>query len=340
VSPMCQYSSVDGFPNDWHLVHLGARAVGGAGLVVVEATAVTPEGRISPDDSGIWTDAHGEAFRPIAAFLKHHGAVAGMQLAHAGRKASAAPPDKGNAVLPLNKGGWEIVGPSAVAFGGDLDRAPHAMTVAEIRATSAAFAAAAKRTLDAGFEWLELHFAHGYLASSFFSPLANKRTDEYGGSLENRARFLTETLAAVRAVWPERLPLTARLSVDDYAPGGTTLDESVELVKLLKAGGLDMVDVSMGFNSPDVSGIPWSPGFLAPASKRIRDEAGIPTSVGWLILEPKQADAIVRDGQADVVMLAREFLRDPQWPYHAAKALGVEKPERLLPVQYARAARR
>jgi 2,4-dienoyl-CoA reductase-like NADH-dependent reductase (Old Yellow Enzyme family) len=340
VSPMCQYSATDGMPNDWHLVHLGARAVGGAGLVSVEATGVTPAGRISPGCTGLWSDAHADAFGRIARFVKEHGAVPAIQIAHAGRKASAQRPWDGDAHLTPAQGGWEILGPSAEAFGGNLPIVPKAMTKADIAATSAAFAAAAGRALAAGFEWLELHFAHGYLAHSFFSPLSNHRTDEYGGSLVNRARFLTETLAAVRKVWPERLPLTARLSVEDYAPGGLTLDDSVELAELLKAGGLDMIDVSMGFNVPDVSGIPWAPGFLAPASARLRRETGLPTSVGWLILEAKQADDIVRAEQADVVMLAREMLRDPHWPYHAAVKLGRDKPHAVLPVQYARVARR
>ena len=340
VSPMCQYSADDGMPNDWHLVHLGARAVGGAGLVCVEATGVTPAGRISPGCTGLWSDAHGHAFARIASFVKAHGAVPGIQLAHAGRKASAQRPWEGDAHLSPAEGGWETLAPSALAFGGDLPIVPKAMTKADIVATSAAFADAARRALDAGFEWLELHFAHGYLAHSFFSPLSNRRADEYGGSLVNRARFLTETLAAVRNVWPERLPLTARLSVEDYAPGGVTLGDSIELAKLLKAGGLDMVDVSMGFNVPDVSGIPWAPGFLAPASERLRREVGLPTSVGWLVLDAQQADNIVRREQADVVMLAREMLRDPHWPYHAAEALGRDKPHGVLPVQYARVARR
>ncbi len=340
VSPMCQYSADDGVPNDWHLVHLGARAVGGAGLVCVEATGVTPAGRISPGCTGLWSDAHGHAFARIARFVKAHGAVPGIQLAHAGRKGSARRPWEGDAHLSPAEGGWETLAPSALAFGGDLPIVPKAMTKADIVATSAAFADAARRALDAGFEWLELHFAHGYLAHSFFSPLSNVRADEYGGGLVNRARFLTETLAAVRNVWPERLPLTARLSVEDYAPGGVTLDDSIELAKLLKAGGLDMIDVSMGFNVPDVSGIPWAPGFLAPASERLRREVGLPTSVGWLVLDAQQADDIVRREQADVVMLAREMLRDPHWPYHAAVALGRDKPHGVLPVQYARVARR
>jgi 2,4-dienoyl-CoA reductase-like NADH-dependent reductase (Old Yellow Enzyme family) len=337
VSPMCQYSSDDGFPNDWHFVHLGSRAVGGAGLVIVEATAVTPEGRISPADSGIYHDAHVEPFAKIAKFLKANGAVAGIQLAHAGRKASANKPWEGDNHIPTGEGGWDTIAPSAVAFGGSLPKVPKEMTIADIGRIKDAFVTATKRSLAAGFEWLELHFAHGYLAHEFYSPLANKRTDSYGGSFDNRVRFMTETLAAVRAVWPERLPLTARLSVTDWADGGVTVEESIELAKRLKAGGLDLLDVSHGFVTPDISRIPWGPGFLIPTTGRVRREAGIATSAGWLISDPKQADLAIREGNADLVMLARELLRDPYWPYHAAVALGSEKAADLLPVQYARA---
>jgi 2,4-dienoyl-CoA reductase-like NADH-dependent reductase (Old Yellow Enzyme family) len=337
VSPMCQYSSDNGFPNDWHFVHLGSRAVGGAGLVVVEATAVTPEGRISPADSGIYLDDHVPPFARIARFLKQYGAVPGIQLAHAGRKGSADKPWEGDGSIGADRGGWETIAPSAVAFGGNLSKVPHAMTVGDIERARAAFVAAARRALAAGFEWLELHFAHGYLAHEFYSPLANQRTDAYGGSFENRIRFLLETFAAVRAVWPERLPLTARLSVTDWIEGGVTVEESVELTRRLKAAGLDLLDVSHGFVTPDVSRVPWGPGFMIPIAGRIRREAGVPTAVGWLITEPEQAEAAVRDGHADLVMLAREELRDPYWPYHAALALGDERAGALLPVQYARA---
>lgn len=339
VSPMCQYSSDDGFPNDWHLVHLGSRAVGGAGLVVVEATAVSPEGRISPADSGIYHDAHIEPFARIARFLKEHGAIAGIQIAHAGRKGSAQKPWEGDRHIDTEEGGWETIAPSAIPFGGNLPKVPREMTHADIARVRDDFVQAAKRALAAGFEWLELHFAHGYLAHEFYSPHSNHRTDQYGGSFENRTRFIRETFLAVRDVWPDRLPLTARLSVTDWFEGGVTIEESIELIRRLRLSGLDLVDVSHGFNSPDISVIPWGPGFMAPIAKRIRTEAGIPTAVGWLISDPKQADAIIRDSQADIVMLARELLRDPYWPYHAAAALGIPEAASVLPVQYARAVR-
>lgn len=335
VSPMCQYSARDGMLNDWHLVHLGSRAVGGAGLVIVEATAVAPEGRISPADSGIWSDAHIDPFARINGFLKSHGAVPGMQIAHAGRKASANVPWNGDDHLEPGEGAWPIIAPSAVAFGGSLPVTPREMTVADISRVRQQFVDAAKRALAAGFEWLELHFAHGYLASSFFSPIANKRTDTYGGSFENRSRFLLETFAAVRAVWPERLPLTIRLSVTDWDEAGITVDESIELIRSFKNGGLDLIDVSQGFNSPDISKIPWGPGFLVPTASRIRKETGLPTAAGWLITDAKQADEVVQNGHADLVVLARAMLADAYWPFHAAQALGIDKPQQILPVQYA-----
>jgi 2,4-dienoyl-CoA reductase-like NADH-dependent reductase (Old Yellow Enzyme family) len=337
VSPMCQYSSENGFPNDWHFVHLGSRAVGGAGLVMVEATAVTPEGRISPADSGIYLDDHVEPFARISRFLKQHGAVSGIQLAHAGRKASASKPWEGNKHIETDKGGWDIIAPSAVPFGGNLPKVPREMSLADIADIQEAFVAAAKRALAAEFEWLELHYEHGYLAHEFYSPLANRRTDKYGGSFENRIRFLLETFAAVRKVWPERFPLTVRLSVTDWIEGGVSVDDSIELVRRLKAAGLDLLDVSHGSITPDISKIPWGPGFMVPAASRIRREAAIPTAVGWQITEPQQAEEVVRDQHADLVVLAREMLRDPYWPYHAALALGDEKAQDILPIQYARA---
>lgn len=337
VSPMCQYSSDNGFPNDWHFVHLGSRAVGGAGLVVVEATAVSPEGRISPADSGIYLDDHVPHFAKIAGFLKQHGAVPGIQIAHAGRKASVNKPWEGDNHIDSDKGGWDTIAPSAEASGGNLPKVPKEMTGEDIARIQNAFVDAAKRALAAGFEWLELHFAHGYLAHEFYSPLANHRTDRYGGSFENRSRFLVETHAAVRKVWPERFPLTTRLSVTDWIEGGVTVEESIELLRRLKSDGLDLVDVSHGFVTPDISKVPWGPGFMIPISSRIRREAEIPTAVGWLISEPQQAEDAVRDGHADLVMLAREMLRDPYWPYHAALKLGDEKAATILPVQYARA---
>jgi 2,4-dienoyl-CoA reductase-like NADH-dependent reductase (Old Yellow Enzyme family) len=337
VSPMCQYSSDDGFPNDWHFVHLGSRAVGGAGLVIVEATAVTPEGRISPADSGIYLDDHVDAFARISRFVKLQGACPGIQLAHAGRKASAHKPWEGDNHIPTDAGGWDTIAPSAVPFGGNLNKVPREMTIDDIQRIQKAFVESAKRALAAGFEWLELHFAHGYLAHEFYSPLSNFRKDNFGGSFDNRIRFIMETFSAVRQVWPERLPLTARLSVTDWGSTGVTIEESIELTRRLKANGLDLLDVSHGFNKPDISDIPWGEGFMIPHAARIRRETGIATAVGWLITNPHQANDAVERGDTDLIMLARELLRDPYWPYHAAKQLGYEHASRVLPVQYARA---
>lgn len=281
---------------------------------------------------------HVEPFARIASFLKQHGAVPGIQLAHAGRKASVTKPWEGNRHIETGSGGWDVIAPSAIAFGGNLPKVPHEMSVQDIARVQQAFVAAAKRALAAGFECLELHYAHGYLAHEFYSPLANKRSDSYGGSFENRIRFLLETFAAVRKIWPERLPLTVRLSVTDWIEGGVTIEESVELVRRLKAAGLDLLDVSHGAITPDVSKIPYGPGFMIPIASRIRRETGIASAVGWLITDPQQAEGAVRDGHTDLVMLAREMLRDPYWPYHAAVKLGEEKAASLLPIQYARAA--
>lgn len=336
---MCQYSSNDGYPNEWHLVHLGARAVGGAGLVIVEATAVSPEGRISPNDSGIYYDDHVPAFSRINQFIKQHGAVPGLQIAHAGRKASASRPWEGDHHLGEQEGGWEVIAPSAVAFGEKLTKVPREMTLADIERVQQAFVKAAERALAAGFEFLELHFAHGYLAHEFYSPIANKRTDQYGGSFDNRIRFIVETLQAVRKVWPERYPLAARLSVTDWIDGGVTVEESIELIRRMKKEGLDLIDVSQGFISPDISKVPWGPGFMIPIAGRIRREAEIPTAVGWMIREPQQAEAALAEENADLVLLGRELLRDPHWPYHAAIALNDPKQNDMLPVQYARAVR-
>ncbi len=337
VSPMCQYSSTDGFPSDWHLVHLGSRAVGGAGLVVVEATAVSPEGRISPADSGLYSDAHVEPFAKLARFMKTHAAVPGIQLAHAGRKASVRRPWEGDNSIAEAEGGWETLAPSAVAFGGGIPKVPKAMTEEDIRRVQADFVAAAERSLAAGFELLEIHFAHGYLAHEFYSPLSNQRTDQYGGDFENRIRFLLETFTAVRAVWPERLPLMVRLSVTDWLAGGVTLEESIELTRRLQAAGLDLLDVSHGFVTPDNSQVPWQPGMMLPYAGQIRRALELPTTTSWMITEPRQAEEAVASGQVDLVMLAREMLRDPYWPYHAASELGDEVAAGLLPVQYARA---
>ncbi len=336
VSPMCQYAAEEGRITDWHLVHLGAHAIGGAGLIVGEATAVAPEGRITPGCSGIWTDAQAELWRPVIAFLKKHGAVPGLQIAHAGRKAAANRPWEGDDQMkPDDPRSWQPIGPSAVPFGANLPRVPHAMTKDEIVRVRNDFAAAARRALAAGFEWLEVHFAHGYLGQSFFSPFANKRTDEYGGSFENRIRFLVETFAAVREVWPARLPLTVRLGISDFKDGSQTIEESIELIRRFKALGLDLIDVSIGFNISDVSGVPWGPGFIVPFAERIKREAEIPTAVGWFIADPAEADAIIRDGRADLVMLAHAMLDDPQWPYHAAKALKIPDAKWTLPAPYA-----
>ena len=334
VSPMCMYSSEDGVANDWHLVHLGARAAGGAGLIIAEATAVSADGRISPNDAGISADKHVEPLARITRFLKSQGAVPGIQLAHAGRKASAARPWEGSAHLADNAGGWPTIAPSAIAYGGGLNKVPHAMTRADIARVQGDFVAAAKRALAAGYEWLELHSAHGYLFHEFLSPISNQRTDDYGGSFENRIRFLCDTATAVRAVWPDSLPLTARLSCTDWMDGGWTLDESVELARRLKAGGLDLIDCSSSGNV-HAARPPSGPGFHVPLSERIRREADIATAVVGLITDPKHADQIVRDGQADLVLLARESIRDPNWPLRAARALKVE-PLPVPPVQYTR----
>jgi 2,4-dienoyl-CoA reductase-like NADH-dependent reductase (Old Yellow Enzyme family) len=337
VSPMCQYSARDGLPNQWHLVHLGARAVGGAGLVVAEATAVSPEGRITPGCTGLWSDEQAAAWQPITSFIEAQGSVPGIQLAHAGRKASASRPWEGDAHLPAeHPDAWEPIGPSDNAFGGKLPRAPRAMTLDDIRRVREDYVVAARRALDAGFKWLVLHFAHGYLAQSFFSPLANRRTDSYGGSFDNRARFLLETFEAVRAVWPERYPLTVRLGVLDYVDGEQPLEESIELLGRMKAGGLDLVDVSMGFNTPDVSRVPWrEEAFLAPVAARIKREVGIPTAMSWNIRDPKHAEELIASGQLDLVMLAKAFLSDPHWAYRSARTLGHPAPHSLLPDPYA-----
>jgi len=335
VSPMCQYSSDDGVANDWHFVHLGARAVGGAGLVIAEATAVAPEGRISPGDAGIWADKHIEPIARINRFIKQQGAVPGIQIAHAGRKASASRPWEGDKHLADDEGGWPTIAPSALAFGGGLTKVPHAMSETDIIRVQHDFVAATKRALAAGVEWMELHFAHGYLAHEFLSPLSNQRTDRFGGSFENRIRFALETTQAVRAVWPERLPLTVRLSCTDWAEGGWDIDQSIELSRQLKTAGVDLIDCSSGALVPNVK-IPVAPGYQVPFAERIRREAGIATAAVGFITDPKQADDIVRAGQADLILLAREFLRDAYWPARAARVLGI-KDKLPTPVQYARA---
>lgn len=332
---MCMYSSQDGMANDWHLMHLGARAAGGAGLVIAEATAVVPEGRISPGDAGIWSDAHIEPIARVNRFIKAQGATPGMQLAHAGRKASSRRPWEGDGQLSDDEGGWPTVGPSALAWGGAHAKVPHELAEDEIKDVYAAFVAGAKRALAAGVEWLELHGAHGYLAHSFLSPISNRRTDRYGGSFENRIRFMLELARAVRPVWPDHLPLTARLSCSDWIEGGWTIDESVDLARRLKNEGVDLIDCSSGGAGPGAR-IAVGAGYQVPFASRVRREAGLPTAAVGMITDPMQADQIVRNGEADVVLLARELLRDPNWPIRAARALHV-KPLPTVPPQYARA---
>jgi 2,4-dienoyl-CoA reductase-like NADH-dependent reductase (Old Yellow Enzyme family) len=335
VSPMCQYSSEDGVATDWHLVHLGSRAVGGAGLVIAEATAVSAEGRITPGDAGIWAEKHIEPIARINRFIKQHGAVAAIQIAHAGRKASAARPWDGGASLADDAGGWQTVAPSAVAFGGELPKVPRTLTAADIAQVQKEFVAAAKRSLTAGCEWLELHFAHGYLAHEFLSPLSNKRTDNYGGSFENRIRFAIETARAVRAAWPEKFPLAARLSCTDWVDGGWDIEQSIELARRLKTEGVDLIDCSSGAMTPDAK-IPTGAGYQVPFAERIRREAGIATAAVGMITEPTHADEIIRNGRADLILMAREFLREPYWPLRAARALR-QKDSLPTPVQYGRA---
>ncbi|HEY3612201.1 MAG TPA: NADH:flavin oxidoreductase/NADH oxidase [Gaiellales bacterium] len=333
VSPMCQYSSHEGLPTDWHLVHLGARATGGAGCVIVEATAVTPEGRISPDDSGIWSDEHARAFERITRFLSEHGAVPGIQIAHAGRKASNAAPWLGGAALGPEQRGWQPVGPSAVAYDEGW-HVPSELSEDGIGAVVAAFAEAARRSHDAGFRLLEIHAAHGYLLHEFMSPLANLRTDGYGGDFAGRVRLTLEVVEAVRAAWPAELPLAVRLSASDWVEGGWTPGESVELARLLGPLGVDLVDCSSGGLSPDQQ-IALGPGYQVPFAAAIRRDAGIATGAVGLICEPQHAEAILQAGEADVVLLGRESLRDPSWPLRAAAVLGEASGD--WPPQYERA---
>jgi 2,4-dienoyl-CoA reductase-like NADH-dependent reductase (Old Yellow Enzyme family) len=332
VSPMCQYSSREGLPNDWHAVHLGSRAVGGAALVLAEATAVSPEGRISPGDTGIWSDAHAEAFAPVAAFIKSQGAFAGIQLAHAGRKASTEVPWRGGKPLGEGEGAWETLAPSAIPFGRGHP-APREMGREEIARVVGEFAGATRRSLAAGFEVVELHMAHGYLLHEFLSPLSNARADEYGGDFRGRVRFPLEVARAVRRAWPERLPLFARISASDWAEGGWDLRQSIEFSRLLKGEGVDLIDCSSGGVVPGVK-IPVGPGYQVAFAAAIRREAEIATGAVGLITEPAQAERIVAAGEADAVLLARAMLRDPYWPLHAAKSLGADAP---WPVQYERA---
>ncbi|MBP1751637.1 MAG: namA [Geobacteraceae bacterium] len=332
VSPMCQYSSRDGLPTDWHLVHLGSRAVGGAGLVMVEATAVSPTGRISPDDSGIWSDVHTDAFKPVASFIRDHGAVPGIQLAHAGRKASTDSPWRGAGPISPEQGGWQPLAPSAIPYDSGYS-VPRELAAAELDKIEEQFTSATHRAYEAGFQVVEIHMAHGYLLHEFLSPLSNHRSDEYGGTLENRLRFPLRIARAVRDAWPKEFPLFVRISSRDWMEGGWDLGHSVLLARRLKILGIDLIDCSSGFVVPDEP-FPSGPGFQVPFAAAIRKELSMPTGAVGYITDPAQAEQIIATGQADVVFLARQMLRDPYWPLHAARSLGVDIP---WPDQYLRA---
>ena len=332
VSPMCEYSAVDGHPQPWHLVHLGSRAVGGAGLVFTEATAVEARGRISPADTGMYLASHIDAWRPIVGFVRKQGAAAGMQLAHSGRKGSTKPPWLGGKRVPAEEGGWEPVAPSTEPFDKDYP-VPRALAAGEVHEIVDAFRRAAEGAFAAGFEVLEIHSAHGYLLHEFLSSLSNFRQDEFGGSFENRIRIVLQVVAAVRQVWPARLPLFVRVSATDWKEGGWELEQSIELSKRLKTIGVDLIDASSGGVVPGVP-IPVGPGYQVKFAEEIREKAGIATGAVGMITEPEQADAILKAGQADLVIMARELLRDPYWPRRAAQVLDEKiKP----PVQYERA---
>jgi len=332
LSPMCQYSAVDGVSTDWHLVHLGSRAVGGVGLVIAEKTAVVPEGRITPGCTGIWNDAQVRAFAPIARFVSAQGAAPGIQLGHAGRKASCAPPWDGGNPLTAAEGAWRTVAPSAVPFAPGHPE-PHALTPDEIETLVARYGEAARRAAAAGFQVVEIHAAHGYLLHQFLSPLSNRRDDPFGGSLENRMRFPLAVARAVRRAFPSSLPVFVRISATDWVDGGWDLAQSIAFARCLKEAGIDLVDCSSGGAAPDAK-VPVAPGYQVPFAAAIRREAGIATGAVGLITEPEQAERIVAGGEADAVLLARELLRDPYWPLHAARALGVDVP---WPRQYLRA---
>jgi 2,4-dienoyl-CoA reductase-like NADH-dependent reductase (Old Yellow Enzyme family) len=332
VSPMCQYSAKDGHVSHWHLVHLGSRAVGGAALVMAEATGVQAIGRISPEDTGIYLDSHVDSWKPIVEFIQERGAVAGIQLAHAGRKGSTAAPWNGGKAVPPSGGGWQPIAPSAVAFTADYPM-PKEMTVGDIDQVVADFVKAVQRALLAGFQVVEIHAAHGYLLHEFYSPLSNFRKDDYGGSFENRIRLVLRVVKEVRAIWPEKLPLFVRISATDWKEGGWDLKQSIELARKLKEAGVDLVDASSGGNVPDAK-IPVGPGYQVKFSEAIRQEAGIATATVGMVTDPVQAETILSSGQADMVFLAREMLRDPYWPRRAAQKLGGKI---KAPVQYERA---
>jgi 2,4-dienoyl-CoA reductase-like NADH-dependent reductase (Old Yellow Enzyme family) len=332
VAPMCQYSADDGFVNDWHMVHLGSRAVGGAGLIITEATAVTPEGRITPKDLGIWKDEHLDGLKRITHFMELFGAVPGIQLAHAGRKASSHVPWEGGEPLNPEESAWTTLGPSAIPFKEEVP-APVEMTTDQIAKLIQDFKTAAQRALQAGFKVIEVHGAHGYLLHEFFSPLSNHRADAYGGSFENRVRLLIKVIEAIREVWPEDYPLFVRISATDWVEGGWTVDDSIALAKVLKTKGVDLVDCSTGGNITGVR-IPLVPMYQAPFAEQVRKGAGIMTGAVGLITTPQECEEILQEQRADLIMLARQMLRDPYFPLHAAKALGVDVP---WPSQYLRA---
>lgn len=334
VSPMCQYSCIDGIPNDWHFVHLGSRAVGGAGLVIVEATAVTPEGRISPSDTGLWNDDQANAFKRITAFIELQGAVPGIQLAHAGRKASAAVPWKDRHPIPIHDGGWQTVAPSPAPFDAG-HQTPHELSSAEIDQLIQRFAEAAKRALSAGFKVIEIHMAHGYLLHEFLSSITNRRQDAFGGSLEKRMKVPIKVAEIVRKAWPDSLPVFVRISATDWVENGWDLGQSIVFSRKLRDVGVDLIDCSSGGLMPDAV-IPAGPGFQVPFSAAIRREAEIATAAVGLIVDPQQAEQILVCGEADAVVLARAMLRDPYWPLTAAHDLGVDI---KWPVQYERAKR-
>lgn len=336
IPPMCQYSATDGLANAWHDTHYSSLARGGAGLLIVEATAVAPEGRITPKCLGLWNDAQRDRLKGIVSSIEAAGAVPGIQIGHAGRKASANLPWEGDDHIPeIDPRAWQTISPSAAAFGANLPRVPKEMTHDDIARVRGAFVDAAVRARDAGFQWLELHFAHGYLGQSFFSVHANQRTDEYGGNAAGRGRFLIETLDAVRAVWPANLPLTARFGVIEFdGRDEETLDDAIWLATAMREHGLDMLSVSMGFSTPQAN-IPWAPAFLAPYAERVRSESGLAVASAWGIDDPHDAERVIQDEQMDLVMIGRAHLANPHWPYAAAKTLGVDSPSWLLPAPYA-----
>lgn len=336
IPPMCQYSAHEGYLSDWHAPHYASMARGGAGLVIVEATAVSPEGRITPGCAGLWEDGQIEGMARVASAIKAAGAVPGIQIGHAGRKASANLPWEGDDHIPEgDRRGWPTLAPSAIAFGAGLPKVPGDMTLDDIARVQFDFVASAKRALAAGFQWLELHFAHGYLAQSFFSPVANQRTDQYGGSAENRGRFLLETLAAVRAVWPEHLPLTARFGVVEYDGSDDSFyPEAAQLVRQMHDDGLDLIDASIGFSTLN-SKAPWGPGFFVPVAARLKHDVQMPVAASWCIDDPHMAESAIAEGSMDLVLIARAHLANPHYPYQLAIALGEENPAWTLPAPYA-----